>query len=227
MEVKKMTDKIKMEVPLSGEALRHAAKMFSALADSVEGVVTTEDEVKTFVEDSPENMEQRIDDVVNKWGTAELAQDSTGTFVPWDPRIHSSGKTILKDGKWKLVRNVDPGLLNEVEAELRAYVCTPDPVNPTGTTGPPVQETDVTTGPPGPPAPATEQTTPVTEYSTLVQLITKRGDGLGMTDIADACAACGAALAGFTSLPALAQVAAKEYIPLVAEELEKIWTARG
>ncbi len=44
--------------------------------------------------------------------------DSEG--LPWDKRIHSSGRTkIVKDGTWKLIRGVDPVLVAQVKTELR------------------------------------------------------------------------------------------------------------
>ena len=53
---------------------------------------------------------------------ADLEVDSDGT--PWDVRIHSSGKTFMatgpKVGTWKLIRGVDPALVEQVKAELLA-----------------------------------------------------------------------------------------------------------
>ena len=41
--------------------------------------------------------------------------------LPWDVRIHSSGKTKLVKGEtWKLIRKLDPAFVEEVKAELRA-----------------------------------------------------------------------------------------------------------
>ncbi|GAB0057338.1 hypothetical protein SIID45300_01665 [Candidatus Magnetaquicoccaceae bacterium FCR-1] len=53
--------------------------------------------------------------------------DSSGT--PWDPRIHSCGKTRSKDGTWRPKRGVDPALVDAVFAEWRAKrATTTDPL---------------------------------------------------------------------------------------------------
>lgn len=45
-------------------------------------------------------------------------RDSQG--FPWDARIHSVSKAICADGTWRTRRNLDPGVKQQVEAELRA-----------------------------------------------------------------------------------------------------------
>ncbi|MEG1884854.1 MAG: hypothetical protein RR182_01100 [Alistipes sp.] len=60
--------------------------------------------------------------------------DSAG--LPWDARIHSSSKAKLaKGGGWKLKRGLDPQLVEQVEAELRAVMSIPTPTAPTETQG--------------------------------------------------------------------------------------------
>lgn len=56
--------------------------------------------------------------------------DSEG--LPWDKRIHGSGKTFLKKtGAWKLIRGVDPVLVAKVKTELaQAQGVKPDPPPP-------------------------------------------------------------------------------------------------
>lgn len=39
--------------------------------------------------------------------------------MPWDSRIHSSGKTLIKDGTWRYKGGVPPERIAAVEAELR------------------------------------------------------------------------------------------------------------
>lgn len=46
------------------------------------------------------------------------ARDASG--LPWDERIHAGTRALNKDGTWRTKRNVDPTLLQAVEAELRA-----------------------------------------------------------------------------------------------------------
>ena len=48
-------------------------------------------------------------------GSVEL--DAKG--LPWDARIHSSGKTLIKDGTWRYKGGVPPERIVAVEAELR------------------------------------------------------------------------------------------------------------
>lgn len=44
--------------------------------------------------------------------------DASG--LPWDARIHSESKATVADGTWRKRRGVDPELVKQVEAELRA-----------------------------------------------------------------------------------------------------------
>jgi len=65
--------------------------------------------------------------------------------IPWDIRIHSSGKTFLKSGKnkgcWKLARGVDEGLVNTVKAELMGG--TPAPAPAPAPVPAPLEETEM------------------------------------------------------------------------------------
>lgn len=45
--------------------------------------------------------------------------------LPWDERIHSGSKALKADGYWKAKRGVDPELVKQVEAELRAVMALP------------------------------------------------------------------------------------------------------
>lgn len=64
-------------------------------------------------------------------GSVEL--DAKG--LPWDARIHSSGKTLIKDGTWRYKGGVPPERIAAVEAELRPLAV---PVAPTVMTQAPV-----------------------------------------------------------------------------------------
>jgi len=46
--------------------------------------------------------------------------DSEG--LPWDKRIHSSAKGVMKGGQWKLARNLDKDFVESVRAELMAVM---------------------------------------------------------------------------------------------------------
>lgn len=53
-------------------------------------------------------------------GAASVELDKNG--LPWDERIHAGTKSKLKSGEWKAKKQVDPALVAQVEAELRARV---------------------------------------------------------------------------------------------------------
>ncbi len=53
--------------------------------------------------------------------------------LPWDARIHSESRTKVVAGTWKYKRGVDPRLVEEVEAELRAVMGVPVPAAPAPT----------------------------------------------------------------------------------------------
>lgn len=97
------------------------------------------------------------DDIIQNNVGVEL--DSAG--LPWDARIHNKDrKKTAKDQSWQRIRNIEknkPGLVEQVEAELRTAMAAPTaaisesntvagPSAPTGPTGP--------AGPSAPDAPA-------------------------------------------------------------------------
>lgn len=45
--------------------------------------------------------------------------------LPWDNRIHAESKAKIADGTWRKKRNVDPGLVAQVEGELRQLMGAP------------------------------------------------------------------------------------------------------
>jgi hypothetical protein len=49
--------------------------------------------------------------------TVNPVTDADG--FPWDSRIHSSSKEVVKDGTWRKRRGVDAAMVAQVEAELR------------------------------------------------------------------------------------------------------------
>lgn len=54
--------------------------------------------------------------------------DSTG--LPWDERIHASGKSRNKDGSWRLRRGVEPATVTSVTQELHARMINSVPAPP-------------------------------------------------------------------------------------------------
>lgn len=83
------------------------------------GVITSKFEDKGVVLTNPINIDynesvEASEDVQQP----ELAKSSKGDLIPWDERIHSSGKSITKDGRWTMKRKVEPELVDSVESEL-------------------------------------------------------------------------------------------------------------
>ena len=179
---------------------------------------------------------------------AGLEVDSEG--APWDVRIHSGGKTFMqsgpKIGTWKLKKGVDPALLEQVKAELLAApaevlnipaVATDEQgyaIAPAAAL-PPVEAPVVVVVAPAAALPTVEippaaAIVPVTTYTELITFITdqsKPGGVLQANDVKDAIKASGAGMHGVITLPELAPAQHIAYIPLVADELRKIWATRA
>lgn len=104
-------------------------------------------------------------------GTVEV--DAHG--FPWDHRIHSKTKTKNKDGTWRQKRETDPGLIQTVEAELRAVmgIAAPPPATaaPTTPTLPAVPPSPLPTLPavPLPPAAAAPVAPPARTFAGLME----------------------------------------------------------
>ncbi len=105
--------------------------------------------------------------------------------LPWDGRIHASTKTKTKGDQWTKKRQVDPALVAQVEAELRAVMAAPAvsagsvPPPPTGEPGP--VQTDPAAafgGAPSTPAdapPAVTETAspaPMAEFARIMRVVT-------------------------------------------------------
>lgn len=65
----------------------------------------------------------------------EYGLDSKG--LPWDARIHAVTQGVNKDGSWRNRRGVEPAMLAQIEAELRARKPAPVPGSPLSPFGPP------------------------------------------------------------------------------------------
>lgn len=113
--------------------------------------------------------------------------------LPWDARIHSSGKTLLADGTWRLKRNVPDDERAEIEAELKQLMAIPVP---------PVNDAVA------PPPPA--GTAKITVMPQLIKAIT--GAGLGAMMVTEAVKSVG--------LENISQLGARpDLVPAVAEAL--------
>lgn len=83
------------------------------------------------------------------------AVDSRG--IPHDPRIHAGTKSVKANGEWTAKRGVDPALVAQVEAELRAFMGQPAAAPAAPALHPVAQQLAAAMGtpaaPPAPPAP--------------------------------------------------------------------------
>jgi len=122
--------------------------------------------------------------------------------LPWDARIHSGGKTKLKNGNWVNKRGVPDNTIETIEGELRALMAIPAP---SVTTVAPV--TDVLAPPaiPAPPAAAVTTAPPVSPSSTFPALMQKIAAALANHTLNQAQLSHIAQAKGLTSIPALAQ----------------------
>lgn len=109
-------------------------------------------------------------------------RDSSG--LPWDARIHSSKKTVNKDGTWKARKNIDDATVAAVTAELRAIIATGGPA-PQQVVPPPPATVAAIPPPPAtvaaPPAPANAippTAAPAGDANTFVAVMQKISGGL-------------------------------------------------
>lgn len=59
-----------------------------------------------------------------------MAPDVDSNGLPWDERIHSGAKTLTSKGAWKKRKGVQPQMVQQVEAELRARAVPTVPMAP-------------------------------------------------------------------------------------------------
>ena len=136
-------DTIKLDLPLVPGVLKRAAAMLLGVADDLSAAPRIDPE--------KEKAAAEITDAMGITTAAPGADVDTTTVgfgavvpapppppaddpppavtldkdeLPWDNRIHGSGKTFLKTGAragcWKYARNLEEGLVEKVEAELKA-----------------------------------------------------------------------------------------------------------
>jgi hypothetical protein len=214
------------------EVLRKTADYLRDLAGgSQEATIIIRDETAgpIEVELNPEAealaTDKRIDDMVAAAGASELDKDNR----PWDGRIDSSAKTKTADGRWKIARNKDKALVDQVKAELTATppvtVETPTPPVTVETPTPPV-----TVETPTPPVTVETPTPPAAggAYPQLILRLTEqaRAKILQQYDVMDALNSTGAFVAGAVDLTALAKPEHAHFVPLVSAELERVWATR-
>ena len=124
--------------------------------------------------------------------------DSAG--LPWDHRIHAETKGKIANGTWRKKKNLDPNLLTQVEAELRALMGVP--AAPVAPVVPAVPVAPVVPAVPVPPPAPVAPTGTMDDFIRLIgQVATENNSGrLSQEAVAEICASVGVA-----SLPSLAQ----------------------
>lgn len=83
-------------------------------------------------------------------GAPAAADEYDTSGVPWDGRIHQKGKSVKKDGTWKLQKNIDQAIVTAVMAELSTRIRHPGSVAPTAPSVPPVSTAPVPGASPAP-----------------------------------------------------------------------------
>lgn len=137
--------------------------------------------------------------------SAGAAVETDAAGLPHDLRIHASTKTKKVNGLWKGKRNVDPALVEQVEAELRATMgaSTPPPPAEKSTTPPPPPAVQAATPPPPPPAEKPAQATAPAHGGDFGALMKRVTAGIAAQKITQADVNAVVASCGVPSLPML------------------------
>lgn len=132
-----------VEITIDSKQVAHS------IADAVQSAIAPEvtpGNISPPVQSVPSPLAQTVPGQVAPTGSGAVQQgpvlDVDG--IPWDARIHSSGKTMNKDGTWARKRNIDDALFESVKLELKKLMAIQPP---TGSVAPPVDT--VTTLNPG------------------------------------------------------------------------------
>lgn len=202
-------DSITVTLPLMAPALRAQAQAFNALADSLHaaGIPRLEDspvdEPTTTPPPPAANTPSEKAEPTAPPASEGVELDSQG--LPWDARIHSSGRTKYKTGNvgaWVTKRGVSAAEIEKVEAELRAIMDAPAGATvdePEETPPPPPPSTAPEAGDSVPPPPPTSEPLSAPEdFMSLVRAVT--AEGFTNEELQD-----GASAIGLPSFHALAQ----------------------
>jgi hypothetical protein len=111
--------------PLIGEELRNAAEAERAIPPLVPFAAIATGSADFIGEDNGNRRYLPIDGPIPNDKTAF---DKSG--MPWDKRIHSSAKSVNKDGSWKKRKGAEAAEIAAVEAELRAASVPQQPTIP-------------------------------------------------------------------------------------------------
>ncbi|UIB81283.1 hypothetical protein [Flyfo podovirus Tbat2_2] len=148
-----------IELKITGDALevkKEIENLFNMTTGAQQVLSVVDIPVETTVQtvEGDGKVKIKVDELIVDGGehTADLSdgvaeRDNRGFL--WDERIHSTGKTMNKDGTWRNKKGVDPILLETVESELAKEASdegvietenVPDAINPEVTeVDPPVE----------------------------------------------------------------------------------------
>lgn len=147
-----MAESISITVPNEPHYLSEAANFLEACANFKAGINTniTAPPVEVEVADPEPEQDRKVGAVPEIATGYPDGEELDSEGLPWDARIHSSGKSRLKsDDTWKKLRGVDPELVKQVEAELRAALHPAAPEAATPAPGVQSESMSEATPPPG------------------------------------------------------------------------------
>lgn len=167
--------------PISPDKVGHDQTYGEAVQDLEQQVESIGEKIKESLDSNPE-LKQKYEALMQ----SETELDSEGQ--PWDERIHSSSRTKIANGTWKLKR----GVSDELVAEVKGLGFTP--TNGSESTPPQPAEPIVENTPPPPPPPSSNKWT----YAGLIQHVT--ANSIPILNVQAACQA-----EGIESFPLLAK----------------------
>lgn len=138
------------------------------------------------------------------------AFDSAG--LPWDERIHSSGRSLVKDGTWRRKGGISDDTYNSVIAELKGAPMSPPAPAPVAPVAPVAPQPPSSTAPAAPTPPPAPPVSPPAAPSSLppfpafmVRMAAYQKDGkITLARIGEIAASCGIAqLTGLAQQPDL------------------------
>jgi len=140
-----MQSHVSLTIPHDAKSLLRASEMLAKMAADLSTTAKPEEQKTTYVDPipfdprihvsstadlkpavvptPPDEGDETDDDGEQVEQIAELPEvDAEG--IPWDARIHSSAKNPIAKttGCWKLKKKVDPKLVEQVKAELKAHM---------------------------------------------------------------------------------------------------------
>ena len=171
-----MSETINLTIPINNaNALTRAADMLHGMAiDASKNLINHN---LMSHEEATEEEPVAVESAINTEVEAEFVSDKLDAEgTPWDERIHSSSKSFIKNGTWKLKRGVDPNFVAKIKEEWKSVPITEEPA-------PSVFDEEPAPAPP--PAPTidtfpdlmTEIAAKGIDHNTVNEIVNKHGAG--------------------------------------------------